>query len=374
MAHGQVLILPEGQEQEWSAFGDALTSRRNLVYDYLDKWPGAEQFRPRDIHDALFSYIKQRGKALRPLLVLLSCGAVGGDEAQALPAAAAVEVFHTWTLVHDDIIDRDETRRGSPTVHARFAAHARDGHGVGPEEAAHYGTALAILAGDLQQSWCYALLGDLVERGVADGLVLDLIRRMATSLTPHLMEGELLDVQFSLMPPDTLDEERVLDMLGKKTGALLEYAAWCGATIGLAGGPDPDGLASRLGRFAYLCGTAFQLHDDLLGLTADEALLGKPVGSDIREGKRTLLVYKALSSADERQRSHILRTLGNPRASSDDILEVLSIFETTGTLERVNELANSLISQAIALLAPLAESHYKRLLSTWATFLLARQH
>ena len=374
MAHSQTLILPEGQEQEWSVFGDALMSRRSLVYDYLDNWPGAEQFRPRDIHDALFSYIKQRGKALRPLLVLLSCGAVGGDEAQALPAAAAVEVFHTWTLVHDDIIDRDETRRGSPTVHARFAAHARDGHGVGPDEAAHYGTALAILAGDLQQSWCYALLGDLAARGVADTLALSLIRRMATSLTPQLMEGELLDVQFSLMTPDTLDEERVLDMLGKKTGALLEYAAWCGATIGLAGRPDPDGLASRLGRFAYLCGTAFQLHDDLLGLTADEALLGKPVGSDIREGKRTLLVYKALSLADECQRGLILRTLGNPRASGQDISDVISVFEETGAITQVKRLANSLIDQAIALLVPLADSQYKRLLNTWATFLLARQH
>lgn len=374
MAQGQTVVLPEGQEQEWSAFGEALLSRRSLVYDYLDNWPGAVQFRPRDIHDALFSYIKQRGKALRPLLVLLSCGAVGGDEAQALPAAAAVEVFHTWTLVHDDIIDRDDTRRGSPTVHARFAAHARDGHGVGPDEAAHYGTALAILAGDLQQSWCYALLGDLVTHGVAERLTLELIRRMATSLTPQLMEGELLDVQFSLMPPDALDEERVLDMVGKKTGALLEYAAWCGATIGLAGRPDPDGLATRLGRFAYLCGTAFQLHDDLLGLTADEALLGKPVGSDIREGKRTLVVYKALSAADERQRRLLLRTLGNPHASSADISEVLSIFEATGILEQVNTLANSLINQAIELLAPLADSDYKRLLTSWATFMLARRH
>jgi geranylgeranyl diphosphate synthase type I len=171
-----------------------------------------------------------------------------------------------------------------------------------------------------------------------------------------------------------LDEGRVLDMLGKKTGSLLEYAAWCGATIGLAGRPDPDGLASRLGRFAYLCGTAFQLHDDLLGLTADEVLLGKPVGSDIREGKRTLLVYKALSLANESQREHILRNLGNSRASREDIIQVLSIFETTGTLEQVSTLANSLIDQALALLAPLAESQYKRLLTMWATFLLARQH
>src|SRR5687768_2853672 len=94
-----------------SDFQRALELRRDKVYAYLDNWPGAEQFRPMDIHDGIFSYIKRRGKALRPLVLLLSCAALGGDEEQALPAAAAVEVFQTWTLVHDDIIDRDAFRR-----------------------------------------------------------------------------------------------------------------------------------------------------------------------------------------------------------------------------------------------------------------------
>src|SRR3954452_14637352 len=113
-----------------AAFLQALEERRRLVYDYLDDWPGATHFKPREIHDAIYSYIRRRGKALRPLVLLLSCAAVGGDEEQALPAAAAVEVFHTWTLVHDDIIDRDDTRRGRPTVHAEFAAHAARTYGL----------------------------------------------------------------------------------------------------------------------------------------------------------------------------------------------------------------------------------------------------
>src|SRR5690349_2425817 len=132
--------------EDHQAFLAALEERRTRVYDYLDIWSGAASFRPREIHDAIYSYIRHRGKALRPLVLLLSCAAVGGDEEQALPAAAAVEVFHTWTLVHDDIIDRDATRRGHPTVHAEFAANAARTYGLDLEQAAHYGRAVAILA------------------------------------------------------------------------------------------------------------------------------------------------------------------------------------------------------------------------------------
>src|SRR6476659_9362804 len=102
--------MPASEDLRTEQFVTALEERRRLVYDYLDAWPGASAFRPADIHDAIYSYIGRRGKALRPLVLLLSCGAVGGDERQALPAAAAVEVYHTWTLVHDDIIDRDDLR------------------------------------------------------------------------------------------------------------------------------------------------------------------------------------------------------------------------------------------------------------------------
>ena len=275
-------------------FRAALEQRHHLVYEYLDSWRGASGFRPADIHDAIYSYIERRGKALRPLLLLLSCGAVGGDELQALPAAAAVEVFHTWTLVHDDIIDRDDTRRGNATVHADYRSKAESDHGLTGEEAAHYGRTVAILAGNSQQSWAFALMADLRNRGVAPGVVLELIDRMATWLTPRLLEGEMLDVQFALTPFTGLTEDEVLDMLTKKTAALLEFAAWCGARIGMGDDPQAEGFG-QLGRFAALCGTAFQLHDDLLGLTANEAALGKPIGSDIREGKRTLLMYRALS-------------------------------------------------------------------------------
>lgn len=354
-------------------FYDALRVRRDRVYQYLDLWPQSEKFKPQDIHDALFSYLHRRGKALRPLVLLLSCAAVGGDEEQAIPAAAAVEVFHTWTLVHDDIIDRDDTRRGHPTVHALYRAHAIKEHGHGEQEASHYGTTVAILAGDLQQAWTYALLGDLVKRGVEPSLVIELIQRMATDLTPRLLEGEMLDVQYSLMPAETLDEESILHMLTEKTGALLEYAAWCGARIGFGAGPEGEQLAASLGRFASLCGTAFQLRDDLLGLTANEAQLGKPIGSDIREGKRTLIVYKALQWADKSDRRLLLGALGKSDASQQEIRRVLDILDRSGACDEVAALAENYVQQALAELDTLPPGEHRDLLRSWALFLLSRQ-
>lgn len=361
--------------EESAIFLQALEERRQLVYDYLDAWPGASAFRPADIHDAIYSYVRRRGKALRPLVLLLCCGAVGGDENQALPAAAAVEVFHTWTLVHDDIIDRDGTRRGNPTVHAEYAAHASDVYGLEADDAAHYGRTVAILAGDSQQSWAFALLCDLRNRGVAPSLVLELVERMATSLTPALLEGEMLDVQYSLTEVEGLSEDDVLHMLTGKTAALLEYAAWCGTSIGLAQqGVEDPALAKSMGRFASLCGTAFQLHDDLLGLTADEVRLGKPVGSDIREGKRTMLVYRALARASHADRRRLLAVLGNQTASAAEVASAIALIKATGADKDVASLANGYISQALDILEDLPPGPRRDLLRSWATFLLARQY
>jgi geranylgeranyl diphosphate synthase type I len=359
---------------ELGRFVGELRERRDRVYDYLDNWPGASAFKPEDIHDGLFAYVRQRGKGLRPSLLMLSAGAVGGDEEQAIPAAAAVEIFHIWTLVHDDIIDRDEMRRGNPTVHAQYSRHAGERYGLPAGEAAHYGSAVAILSGDLQQSWSFALLCDLAERGVAPELILRLIRRMATSLTPQLLEGEMLDVQFAIGRADDLTEERILHMLAGKSAALLEYSAWAGATIGLGGRPDPHGYAESLGRFALLCGLGFQLQDDLLGLTADERELGKPVGSDLREGKRTLILHHALRRASDTERAALLSVIGRQDANNDDTSEALSIIKRTGALDEVERLASSFISQGLELLERIPESDAKGLLRSWGGFMLARSY
>jgi geranylgeranyl diphosphate synthase, type I len=368
------MLANELAATEAERFAGELKKRRDFVYEYLETWPGADEFRPEDIHEALFSYVRHRGKGLRPALLMLCAGAVGGDEIQALPAAAAVEIFQIWTLVHDDIIDRDETRRGSPTVHSLYRGLGHEKYGLAADEAAHYGVSVAVLAGDLQQSWAYALLCDLLERGVGADLVARLVRRMAASLTPKLLEGEMLDVQYSLGTGASLSEEDILRMLAGKTSALLEYAAWAGATVGLGERAGESTYPDSLGRFAGLCGTAFQLQDDLLGLTADEAVLGKPVGSDIREGKRTLLVHYALESAPEAERGKIVFALGNKEATADQTRLAIDIIVGSGAADRVRRLADSYIGQALDVLNTLPESESKELLRQWATFLLARRH
>jgi geranylgeranyl diphosphate synthase, type I len=366
-------------------FREALKSRRDLVYGYLESWPGIPSFRPEHMQRAIMSYVQQRGKGLRPALLLLSCGAMGGDEEQAVPAAAAVEIFHIWTLVHDDFIDRDATRRGSPTVHAEFGDLAVSQSGLSKQDASHYGASVAILAGDLQQSWSYGLLCELADRGVPAELVVELVRRMGMRLTPQLMEGEMLDVQYSLpnsragggvagVDASVPSSAEILEMLEKKTGALLEYAAWAGARIGAArSGMDPV-LADRVADFARLAGLAFQLHDDVLGITADERELGKPVGSDIREGKQTYLVSLTIERAERKEREALLAALGNRSATPTQVADAVGAIQAAGALEDTTRLANSYIDTALRWLESLPASVQRDLLRDWAHYLLARTY
>jgi geranylgeranyl diphosphate synthase type I len=355
-----------------SDFAAALAERRTTVYNYLENWPGAREFQPQDIHEGLFSYVRQRGKGHRPFLVLLACAAAGGDEMQAIPAAAAVEIYQIWTLVHDDVIDRDEIRRGAPTVQAAYAQRAREIHGL-TDDAAHYGTTVAILTGDLQQSWSYALLTDLVQRGVSPAVVIELIRRMATHVTPQLLEGEMLDVQYALAPPEDLTAEQILAMLAKKSAVLLEYAAWCGARIGLGDRTGDLELADHLGKFAYAAGIAFQIRDDILGLTGDAAKLGKPVGADLREGKRTLVLHHALKRASGKDLEKLHRVIGNSVASAQEIQQAVAIITASDAIAEAQAAANKLISQALYQLDSLPDSPPLGYLRAWAHFTLARE-
>jgi geranylgeranyl diphosphate synthase type I len=305
---------------------------------------------PEHLRQAAYAYLERPAKRLRPALLLLCCSAVGGDERQALPAAAAVEVFHTWTLVHDDVIDNDILRRGQPTVHAAAAAWATAELGAEPEAAAAYGRDVAILAGDVLQAWATALLLDCVQRGVPERIVLGLATRMQTFLNHRLVEGEMLDVQFSYRPVEAISEEEVLTMLRLKTGVLLEYSAAAGAAIGLQRLPGESSVVDALGDFAALCGVAFQLQDDILGVTGDEVRLGKAVGSDLREGKVTTLVLHALRAADDGQRTAIRRALGRRQASATQVEAAARCLVELGSVEYTRELAVSYVAQAVELL------------------------
>src|SRR5258708_9628629 len=270
------------------------------------------RFAPQHIKDAAVSYLKLGGKSLRPAVLLLSCGAVGGDEDIAIPAAAGIEVYHTWTLVHDDIIDRDDRRRGAPTVHVEFAERGAKELGFKGAEAEHYGHVIGILAGDVQQSWSYMLIRELYTKyGVNPALVLNLVGELATNVQLMLVEGETLDVQYAKRAVVALSEDLVVEMLLKKTGALYEFAERAGATIGLDDATGTSPLIADIAEFCSRCGTAFQLQDDILGVIGQTAQTGKPVGADIREGKKTVIVDHALLNTATKQHPKLPSAIAN---------------------------------------------------------------
>ncbi|RJS69210.1 polyprenyl synthetase family protein [ANME-2 cluster archaeon] len=354
-------------------FEDELVKRGNLVYSYIRSDRYHERFFPDDIHDSVYLYLNGRqGKSLRPAVLLFSCGAVGGDEEIALPAAAAIEIFHTWTLVHDDVIDRDCKRRGGYTVHEEFRRRAID-LGYAEDDAVHYGTSIAILAGDVQQGWSVSLLSELAERGVDSGVVLHLIREMETGVVLTLLSGQTLDVQYSRYPIESLDEHKILGMLWKKTGALYEFAGKSGAMIGLDTKDEENELVHSVSQFTGRCGIAFQLQDDILGAVGDVQKLGKPVGSDIREGKRTLIVYHAFKNADEAQKRYLSGMLGKEGASDEEVFEVVDLLRELGSIEYASALARRYVKEAEEHIADIPESMYKDLLLMWAEYMVRRE-
>lgn len=347
--------------------------RSRRVLRYIQEGEYLQRFRPPHLQEATLSYVRRGGKSLRAMVLLLSCGAVGGEEERALPAAAAVELYHLWTLVHDDIIDRDDLRRNGPTVHHDFYRRAVQELSYPEEEARHYGLSIAILAGDLQHSWALAFLTELHRNlGVDSEVVLYLIRELETRVISTLLEGETLDFQFAAVPFQQLDPERILDMLWKKTGNLLGFCGLAGALIGL-NRPEPENKRVRaLASFAGKCGIAFQLQDDLLGAIGDPSKLGKPVGSDILEGKKTLIAYHTFHRLDGAGKRQFERIFGSRQATPAELEEVVNYFRETGALNDVRSLARSYLEEALELLQPLPPSHYKDLLALWADSMLNR--
>jgi geranylgeranyl diphosphate synthase, type I len=332
------------------------------------------RFSPADLRDAVTLYTKSGGKRLRPAILLWSCGAVGGDPSLALPAAAAVELFHTWTLVHDDIIDRDERRRGVATVHEHFHQVARNRHPhLSENEQHHYGVSVAVLAGDVQHGWAITLLAELSQRnGLDPAVTLHLIERLDNEVLNLLVSGELLDIQFCQDPIMELSIDDIETMLWKKTSVLYRYCAEAGALIGLNRIDPENEQVKALVEFSSLCGTAFQLQDDILGVIGNPEQTGKPVGNDIREGKRTTLVHYGYEDGSEEEREILSGTLGNMNATHEQIERVIDIIRKHGGIERTRERARRYIEQARKHLEVLPDTRYRSLLAAWAEFLINR--
>ena len=277
---------------------------------------------PKSLYDSALHYIKAGGKRIRPLIAVLSARISGGSEEIAIPGAAAVEVLHTFTLVHDDIIDRDEFRRGVPTVHKVW------------------GTEMAIVSGDLLFAYAYRCLVKSLDYGVTVDRVVKAVD-MLTDAAITVAEGQALDMLLPVF--DRVDVDKYIEMIEKKTAALFASSASIGAV--LAGGNED--VIRKLRESMINAGIAFQIRDDILGLLGDEKVLGKPVFSDIREGKMTILVIYALNQIDEEKSKRLRDVLGNRNADLSKLREAAEIIKLSGAIEYAENLAEEYAKRAI---------------------------
>lgn len=304
--------------------------------------------KPKSLYDAAKHIIEAGGKRLRPFLVLRSCEAVGGEVETAIPFAAALELLHNFTLIHDDIMDNDELRRGVPTVHATW------------------GIPTAITSGDLLFAKVYESMTKNSEK-VPCKKVQKCIENV-TNAAVAICEGQVLDLSFPRLT--NVSEEDYFLMIGKKTSALFKACAEVGAIIG---GGDPIEV-SRLGSYAWNAGLAFQLIDDYLGITSDEKTLGKPVGSDLREGKKTLIIIHALKHASSPNRDRIERVLGVDDAATIEIEAVTELLIKMGSLRYTLDCAKRFAKKAKEVLAPFSDSEAKQDLLELVDYFMERTY
>jgi len=300
------------------------------------------------------------GKGLRPVLCLLASDAVHGNHASALPAAAAVELVHNFSLVHDDIQDNDAERHHRPTVWRVF------------------GRAQAINAGTAMYALASLALGRLEEHGVGQERRLAAVELMHDSCL-RLLEGQFLDLDFEKRTD--VDVTDYLAMVRGKTGALLGCAAAMGA---LLGGPEPraepDAAARAHATAAFRklgeeLGLAFQIRDDMLGIWGDASITGKPVGADISARKKSLPVVDAWQRAEGPQRRELAEAYAAPRIDPATRDRVLGILDGLGAEARARELAERHRERALAAIADLTlDDAARQDLEAFAAFLTERDH
>ena len=287
-----------------------------------------------------------RGKAVRPTLCLLMCEALGGDLEAALPAAAGLELLHNFTLVHDDVMDDDRTRRHRPTVWAVW------------------GRAQAIDAGDLLH--VLATLSVLRSGGDASGTLARDATEVVTQGCRLVTEGQHLDIAFETAAHVGVAD--YLDMIARKSAALLAVAFELGAIFA---GNDPATRAACRD-YGREVGVVFQIRDDMLGIWGDPAVTGKPVGADIRKRKKTLPIIHALETADEPDRTRLRDMLSDP-AAPPDVDTTVDILERAGSRSFTEARIREHAERAGQVLARLPVSAWgRRNLATVAAYIGAR--
>ena len=329
-----------------SSIRDELESNASIITDFIRSYLQGE---PKELYEASEHYIVSGGKRLRPFMTIKSCEMLGGNSKRALPPAAAVEMIHNFSLVHDDIMDNDEMRHNIPTVHN------------------YYGTPLAILSGDILFSKAFKLLvAEGRKVGHSENAISEMVARLSNACI-YVCEGQATDVGMTLNRRFS-SESHYLDMIGKKTAALFEVSCALGA---LSAAESDNKDIENLSSFGRNVGIAFQLIDDLIGIAGDPKITGKSVGNDIREGKKTYPILLALKNAKENERNKIFKVFGK-NSSTADLKAAVRTISSIGIERQVKKAAKSHIDRAIKSIEQYSYSYAKEVLVSSANFIVER--
>lgn len=288
-----------------------------LLEEYLNAFLGSHK---ASIYAPVDYILRLGGKRMRPGICMAFAAGHGLESKTALPVAAAIEVFHNFTLLHDDIMDKADTRRGAPAVHVKWD------------------DAQAILSGDIMFAMSYELLAKAGTEALPD-----LLSRF-TRTAKEVCEGQQLDMEFETR--DAVSETEYLEMIRLKTSVLVGASAAMGARLA---GQEGDVLEAAYD-FGLGLGMSFQIQDDILDSFGEKAAVGKRIGGDILNNKKTLLYIKALEMASAEDRTELLRWYSSDKGGEEKVDSVKRIMQASGSLEALRQIQNSYQSQALAAL------------------------
>ncbi|NOQ38675.1 polyprenyl synthetase family protein [archaeon] len=334
---------------------------------------------PNNFYSKLTYFLKEYtgrgGKRIRPALVyqghrLFADGSNLDEDyiKELIILSIATELKQAYYLAHDDYIDKSDERRGGPSMHKMLEAWYMTQDGISTEDAIHQGKSMAILAGDLANTFAENIIFKSTLPKDKKYAVLERLNNTDIST----LHGQVLDVHSGITPEMSTEEELLNIHLLKSAVYTVESPLLIGAELA---GANKEQL-EILSEYALLVGKAFQVHDDNLGLFGDEEKLGKPADSDLKEGKKTLLIIKALEKAEALERNVIYYCLGNQDIDSDMIEDVRDIVRSTGSLDYSVNLAKNLISESKEYLNQLEDVNpkAKEFLLAFADYMVARKY
>lgn len=349
----------EEQERINKALNDFLVMKRNAAH-YLG--PVHDFY-----YDNLREYVMRGGKRLRPLAVVTAYKAVAGEPKTEFlyRASCSFEILHNGSLLHDDLIDHDETRRNGPTFHALYRDWLKEKAEAGQEKADDFGMTMAILGGD-------SLINLGAETITTSQLSGDVAAKCHTYFQQgfsEIVEGVLLEMNMVLS--DNVSSETYLEMVRLKTAALFEKALLMGAAMANAN----ESQLEAFSEFGVKIGQAFQMQDDILGSFGDEEETGKSASGDIREGKRTMLLIKALELANPEQKQVLTDLVGKEDMTDEEVEKVRDVFRESGALKSTEKIMNKLLEEgqdALRKAKPPLKSQYLDFMLNLSRFLTSR--